>query len=97
VTLWSCPGAAAFWLLVTRWWKEWRGPSIRRELVLMGEGLKDLGKERRRVVWGVISEGKYKLWEWRTVCLKKKLLIMVPKKKAVWSFTWENWKRGKCL
>lgn len=70
-SLWSCPGAAALWRSVKLWWKDWRGPSIKRELVVKGEGLKNLEKDRRRVVWVVISEAKYILLEWRTTCLKK--------------------------
>lgn len=75
--LWSCPGAAMFWQLVTKWWKEWRWPSFKRELLLREEGLKDLEKDQMRIVWGVISEGKNILWEWRTACLKKQLPCML--------------------
>lgn len=74
--MWACPGAAALWLSVMKWWKDWRGPSIKRELVLKGEDLKDLEKDRKRVVWGV----KYILWEWRTACLKKQLPCMLPER-----------------
>lgn len=78
--LWSCPGAAVLWQLVERWWRKWGGPVIRRDLVLRGEGLKEMGQEHRKVVWGVISQGKYILWEWRTTCVKKQLPRMVPQR-----------------
>lgn len=78
--LWSCPGAAAFWLLVRRWWENWEGPHITRDLVLKGEGLKDLAKDRRRVVCGIISEGKNILWEWRTECVRKQLQCFSTKR-----------------
>lgn len=78
--MWSCPGAAALWRFVKLWWKDRRGPSIKRELVVKGEGLKDLEKDCRRVVWVVISEAKYILWEWRTTCLKKHLLRVFPER-----------------
>ncbi len=56
------------------------GASIRRDLVLRGEGLKEMGQEQRKVVWGVISQGKYILWEWRTACGKKQLPRIVPER-----------------
>lgn len=39
--------------------------------------MKDLEKDQMRIVWGVISEGKNILWEWRTACLKKQLPRML--------------------
>lgn len=39
-----------------------------------------MGQEHRKVVWGVISQGKYILWEWRTTCVKKQLPRMVPQR-----------------
>lgn len=79
-SLWSYLGATALWHSVKLWWKDWRWPSIKRELVLKCEGLKDLEKDRRRVVWVVNSEGKYILWEWRTTCLKNQLPRMFPER-----------------
>lgn len=78
--LWSCPGAATMWGMVRDWWEEWGGPELTRERVLYGQGLGSIGKEKRRVVWGVISEGKRALWEWRGSCLRKKLCRIEPYK-----------------
>lgn len=78
--LWSCPGAASLWGTVAGWWREWGGPLITRDLVLYGVGLGNMEKERRRVVWVAVSEGKRILWEWRLRCLRKQLPGLEPQK-----------------
>lgn len=78
--LWSCPGAASLWRSVMQWWERWRGPIITRDLVLYGLGLEVFDAERRRVIWGTISEGKHVLWEWRTMCLRKQIPRLEPER-----------------
>lgn len=68
---WTCPGAGVFWRSIMQWWERWGGPIISRNLVLYGVGLEGFVRERRRIIWSTISEGKHVLWESRTVCLRK--------------------------
>lgn len=78
--MWSCPGAASLWRTVAGWWREWGGPPITRDLVLYGSGLGKVEKDRRRVVWVAVSEGKRIFWEWRLRCLRKQLPCIQPQK-----------------
>jgi len=68
------------WRSVIKWWEVWEGPKITRNLVLYGEGLGPFERMGRRVIWGVISEGKHVLWEWRTTCLRKQIPLLAPER-----------------